>query len=59
MRAEALAHINQIKAALALLRRFLDWDVALKRLEPHRLLGLLPVQVDPGRTLAFWLGVAG
>ena len=33
MRAEALAHISQIKAALALLRRFLDWDVALKRLE--------------------------
>ena len=33
MRAEAQDHINQIKAALALLRRFIDWDVALARLE--------------------------
>ena len=33
MRAEAQAHIDQIKAAIALLRRFLDWDRALKRLE--------------------------
>jgi peptide chain release factor 2 len=33
MRAEAQSHIDQIKSALALLRRFLDWDVALKRLE--------------------------
>ena len=33
MRAEAQAHIDQINAALALLRRFLDWDRALKRLE--------------------------
>ena len=33
MRAEAQAHINQINAALALLRRFIDWDVALARLE--------------------------
>jgi peptide chain release factor 2 len=33
MRAEAQAHINQIKAALALLRRFIDWDRALARLE--------------------------
>ncbi len=33
MRAEAQAHIDQIKQALTLLRRFLDWDVALKRLE--------------------------
>jgi len=33
MRAEAQAHIDQIKSALALLRRFLDWDVALKRLD--------------------------
>ena len=33
MRAEAQASIDQIKAALALLRRFLDWDRALKRLE--------------------------
>ena len=33
MRAEAQAHIDQILAATALLRRFLDWDRALKRLE--------------------------
>jgi peptide chain release factor 2 len=33
MRAEAQAHINQITAALALLRRFIDWDRALARLE--------------------------
>jgi peptide chain release factor 2 len=33
MRAEAQAHIDQIEAALALLRRFLDWDRALKRLD--------------------------
>ena len=33
MRAEAQAHIDQIKAATALLRRFLDWDRALKRLD--------------------------
>jgi peptide chain release factor 2 len=33
MRAEAQAHVDQIKSALALLRRFLDWDVALARLE--------------------------
>jgi peptide chain release factor 2 len=32
MRAEAQAHADQINAALALLRRFLDWDRALKRL---------------------------
>ena len=32
MRAEAQAHIDQIKSALSLLRRFLDWDVALARL---------------------------
>jgi peptide chain release factor 2 len=32
MRAEAQAHVDQINAALALLRRFLDWDRALKRL---------------------------
>jgi peptide chain release factor 2 len=32
MRAEAQASIDQIKSALALLRRFLDWDRALKRL---------------------------
>jgi peptide chain release factor 2 len=33
MRAEAQAHIEQINGALALLRRFLDWDRALKRLD--------------------------
>ncbi|WP_310468882.1 PCRF domain-containing protein, partial [Sphingomonas sp.] len=33
MRAEAQDHIDQIKAATALLRRFIDWDRALKRLE--------------------------
>ena len=32
MRAEAQAHIDQIKSALALLRRFLDWDAAIARL---------------------------
>jgi len=32
MRAEAQASIDQIGSALALLRRFLDWDRALKRL---------------------------
>jgi peptide chain release factor 2 len=33
MRAEAQAHIDSIHAATALLRRFLDWDRALKRLD--------------------------
>jgi peptide chain release factor 2 len=33
MRAEAQAFVDQINAATALLRRFLDWDRALKRLE--------------------------
>src|SRR5207237_6439136 len=33
MRAEAQAYIDQINAATALLRRFLDWDRALKRLD--------------------------
>ena len=33
MRAEAQAHVDQINAALELLRRFLDWDRALKRLD--------------------------
>jgi len=33
MRAEAQDHINQINAATALLRRFLDWDRALRRLD--------------------------
>ena len=33
MRAEAQAHVDQINQAVALLRRFLDWDRALKRLD--------------------------
>jgi peptide chain release factor 2 len=33
MRAEAQAHVDHIQAALALLRRSLDWDVALRRLD--------------------------
>jgi len=33
MRAEAQSHVDQINAALALLRRFLDWDRALRRLD--------------------------
>ena len=33
MRAEAQSHIDQINDALALLRRFLDWDRALRRLD--------------------------
>ncbi|MEO6581777.1 MAG: peptide chain release factor 2 [Sphingomicrobium sp.] len=33
MRAEAQAHIDEINAATALLRRFLDWDRAHRRLE--------------------------
>ena len=33
MRAEAQANVNQINAATELLRRFLDWDRAKKRLE--------------------------
>jgi peptide chain release factor 2 len=33
MRAEAQAHVDQIRAALDLLRRFLDWDRALRRLD--------------------------
>src|SRR5206468_7869741 len=33
MRAEAQTHIDQINAATALLRRFLDWDRALRRLD--------------------------
>ena len=32
MRAEAQTHLDQIDAALALVRRFLDWDRALRRL---------------------------
>ncbi|GAA4767399.1 peptide chain release factor 2 [Stakelama sediminis] len=33
MRAEAQAYVDQINAALELLRRFLDWDRALRRLD--------------------------
>ena len=33
MRAEAQSHIDQINAATALLRRFLDWDRAMRRLD--------------------------
>jgi peptide chain release factor 2 len=33
MRAEAQSHVDQIQSALDLLRRFLDWDRALRRLE--------------------------
>jgi peptide chain release factor 2 len=33
MRAEAQDHVDQINQALALVRRFLDWDRALKRLD--------------------------
>jgi peptide chain release factor 2 len=33
MRAEAQAHVDQIRSALGLLRRFLDWDRALRRLD--------------------------
>ena len=33
MRAEAQSHVDTINEALALLRRFLDWDRALRRLE--------------------------
>jgi peptide chain release factor 2 len=33
MRAEAQLHVDQIRSALDLLRRFLDWDRALKRLD--------------------------
>jgi peptide chain release factor 2 len=33
MRAEAQGHVDQINQAVALLRRFLDWDRAIKRLD--------------------------
>src|SRR6476659_10984792 len=33
MRAEAQAHIDQVNAATALLRRFLEWDRAVRRLD--------------------------
>ncbi|MFY8194140.1 MAG: PCRF domain-containing protein, partial [Novosphingobium sp.] len=33
MRAEGQAHIDRINAALALVRKFLDWDRAVRRLD--------------------------
>ncbi|MFL6858246.1 MAG: PCRF domain-containing protein, partial [Allosphingosinicella sp.] len=33
MRAEAQTYVDQVQSALALLRRFLDWDRALARLD--------------------------
>ena len=33
MRAEGQAHIDRIEAAMALVRKFLDWDRALRRLD--------------------------
>ena len=33
MRAEGQAHIARIEAALALVRKFLDWERALRRLD--------------------------
>src|SRR5690606_38685315 len=33
MRAEGQAYIDRIEAALALVRKFLDWDRALRRLD--------------------------
>ena len=33
MRAEGQAHIERIEAALALVRKFLDWERALRRAE--------------------------
>lgn len=33
MRAEGQAHIDRIEAALALVRKFLDWDRAVRRLD--------------------------
>src|SRR3954454_47070 len=33
MRAKAKAYVDQIRSALDLLRRFLDWDRALRRLD--------------------------
>ncbi|HEY0315391.1 MAG TPA: peptide chain release factor 2 [Sphingomonas sp.] len=33
MRAEAQAHVEKINAAMALVRRFIDWDRALRRLD--------------------------
>ena len=33
MRAEGQAHIDRIESALALVRKFLDWDRAVRRLD--------------------------
>ena len=33
MRAEAQAYVDQINQSVALVRRFLDWDRALRRLD--------------------------
>jgi peptide chain release factor 2 len=33
MRAEGQAHIDRIEAALALVRKFLDWERALRRFD--------------------------
>ncbi len=33
MRAEAQAHVDQVREAMALVRRFLDWDRAVRRLD--------------------------
>jgi len=33
MRAEGQAHIDRIEAALRLVRKFLDWDRAVRRLD--------------------------
>ena len=68
MRAEAQQYIDRIDAALDLLRRFLDWDRALRRLDelnarPSLLnplwyagafgLGLLAGRFGPGGSLGF------
>ena len=52
MRAEAQAHIDQINSATALLRRFLDWDRALKRLEELIRCRISGIGVGPGREQA-------
>ena len=33
MRAEGQAHVDRIEASLALVRKFLDWDRAVRRLD--------------------------
>ena len=35
MRAEAQASVDQINQAMALVRRFLDWDRALRKVSPE------------------------